>query len=81
MKVIFVPNQGTMQENLAHLTKSIARVYASALRAEPIIYRQQIGLLDYDERIAILIQFVEGEKFGDYFMPTRGRGGVQPKSL
>ena len=76
----FCPNQGTAEENLAYLTSAIARVYASALRAEPIIYRQQIGLLDYDERIAILIQFVEGEKFGDYFLP-HGAGVAFSRNL
>ncbi|MCP4139677.1 MAG: hypothetical protein GY755_05205 [Chloroflexi bacterium] len=65
----FCPNQGEVEENLSALTDAIARVYASALRAEPIIYRQQTALIDYDERIAILIQFVEGEKFGDYYFP------------
>ena len=65
----FCPNQGSMEENFSYLTEAIARVYASALRAEPIIYRQQTGMIDYDERLAILIQFVEGEKFEDYFMP------------
>lgn len=65
----FCPNQGTPEENLAALTDNIARVYASALRAEPIIYRSKTGLLDYDERIAILIQFVEGEAFGKYYLP------------
>ena len=76
----FCPNQGTPEENLDYLTQSIARVYASALRAEPIIYRQQIGLIDYDERIAILIQFVEGEKTGDYFFP-HGAGVAFSRNL
>ena len=65
----FCPNQGTPEENLDALTDNIARVYASALRAEPLIYRSKTGLLDYDERIAILIQFVEGEPFGKYYLP------------
>ena len=76
----FCPNQGTPEENLAYLSSAIARVYASALRAEPIIYRQQTGLLDYDERIAILIQFVEGEKVGNYFMP-HGAGVAFSRNL
>ncbi len=65
----FCPNQGTTEENFAYLTRAIGRVYASALRAESIIYRRQTGLIDYDERLAILIQFVEGERVGDYFFP------------
>ncbi len=76
----FCPNQGTPEENLAYLTKSIALIYASALRADPIIYRKQIGLIDYDERIAILIQFVEGERVGDYFLP-HGAGVAFSRNL
>ncbi|RME86958.1 MAG: hypothetical protein D6770_10610 [Anaerolineae bacterium] len=65
----FCPNQGTPEENLDALTEAIARVYASGLRPEPLLYRRRMGLLDYDERIAILIQVVEGERFGDYYLP------------
>ena len=76
----FCPNQGTPEENLRYLTRAIARVYASALRAEPIVYRRQTGLIDYDERIAILIQFVEGERMGDYFLP-HGAGVAFSRNL
>jgi len=76
----FCPNQGTTEENLCALTDAIARVYASALRAEPIVYRNQVGLLDYDERIAILLQFVEGEQFGKYYLP-HGAGVAFSRNL
>ena len=29
-----------------------------------------MGLLDYDERMAILLQEVQGQTYGDYFFPT-----------
>ena len=76
----FCPNQGNTEENLVALTDAIARIYASALRAEPIIYRGQTGLIDYDERIAVLIQYVEGEKFGDYYLP-HGAGVAFSRNL
>lgn len=76
----FCPNQGTVEQNLVALTDAIARVYASALRAEPLIYRRQAGLLDYDERLAILLQFVEGEEFGDYYLP-HGAGVAFSRNL
>lgn len=76
----FCPNQGTPEENLAALTDAIVRVYASGLKAEPIVYRRQTGLIDYDERIAILIQFVEGETFGRYYMP-HGAGVAFSRNL
>jgi len=65
----FLPNQGTQKENLLALTKTIARVYASTLNPNALLYRRQKGLQDYDERMAILIQLVEGETFGNYFLP------------
>ena len=65
----FCPNQGTPDENLAALIEAIARVYASCLNPNALLYRHQKGLVDYDERIAILIQFVQGERFERYFLP------------
>ncbi|MGD2027073.1 MAG: PEP/pyruvate-binding domain-containing protein, partial [Anaerolineales bacterium] len=44
-------------------------VYASALSAEPLLYRRSKGFQDYDERIAVLIQVVQGEEQGDYYLP------------
>ena len=65
----FCPNQGTDEENLRDFTQAIAKVYASALRLDPLVYRRSKDLLDYDERIAVLIQVVQGEMMGDYFLP------------
>jgi hypothetical protein len=66
---IFLPNQGNLQENLRALTQAIARVYASTLNPNALLYRRSKGLQDYDERMAILIQTVVGEKLGDYYLP------------
>ena len=65
----FCPNQGTPGENLKALTEAIARVYASCVNPNALLYRHAKGLVDYDERIAVLLQLVEGEQFGNYFMP------------
>jgi len=65
----FCPNQGLPKENLTALTEAIARVYASCVNPNALLYRHQKGLVDYDERIAVLVQFVEGEQFGRYFLP------------
>ncbi len=66
----FCPNQGTLEENLAALTNAIARVYASVLGPDALLYRQQVGLVDYDERMGILIQKVQGQRYRDFFFPT-----------
>lgn len=65
----FCPNQADHQENLRHLIHAIAKVYSSTLNPNALLYRRSKGLQDYDERMAILIQAVEGEKFGHYYFP------------
>jgi len=65
----FCPNQGSNEENLRALTESIARVYASCFNPNALLYRHHKGLVDYDERIAVLLQCVEGEQFDRYFLP------------
>lgn len=66
----FLPNQGSLKENLHALTYAISAVYASVLSPDALIYRRQMGLLDYDERMAVLIQKVVGEPYKDYFFPA-----------
>lgn len=65
----FCPNQGTVEENLKALTTAIARTYASTLNPAALLYRRSKKLQDYDERMAALIQVVQGETFDQYFMP------------
>ncbi len=65
----FCPNQGTRQENLFQLTQAIQRIYGSVFNPDALLYRRSKGLQDYDERMAILIQTVQGERFGRYFLP------------
>jgi hypothetical protein len=65
----FCPNQGTPEENLKALTIAIARTYASTLNPEALLYRRSKKLQDYDERMAVLIQVVQGDAFGHFFLP------------
>jgi hypothetical protein len=65
----FLPNQGTSDENLQALLQGIAAVYGSVYSPEALFYRQRMGLIDYDERMAILIQVVQGQRMGRYFLP------------
>lgn len=66
---VFCPNQGSPAENLQALTKAIAQIYASVLNPDALLYRRSKGLQDYDERMAILIQVVQGEPMGRYYLP------------
>ncbi len=77
---IFLPNQGSPQENLEALTRSIARIYSSTLKPDALLYRRSKGLQDYDERMAVLIQAVQGERFGRYFFP-QGAGVAFSRNL
>ena len=65
----FCPNQGSPKENLRDLTEAIRRIYASVYNPDALIYRRRMGLLDYDERMAILLQEVQGAAHGRYFFP------------
>jgi hypothetical protein len=77
---VFLPNQGSMKHNLIELKKAVALVYASTLNPTALLYRRRRGLQDYDERMAILIQVVEGEIFGKYYLP-HGAGVAFSRNL
>jgi hypothetical protein len=66
---VFLPNQGTLDENLQALVKAVIQIYASVMSPDALFYRKAQDLDDYDERMAILIQKVQGESHGRYFMP------------
>ena len=66
----FCPNQGTPKENLHDLTLDIRRTYASIYSPDVLMYRRRMGLLDYDERMAILLQEVQGEHHRNYYFPA-----------
>ncbi len=66
----FCPNQGTPEQNLRDVLDAIRRVYASTLNPDAILYRRRHGLIDYDERMAILIQRAIGKPYGRYYFPT-----------
>jgi hypothetical protein len=66
----FLPNQGTLEQNLAALMRAIAAVYASVISPDAIAYRKRMGLLDYDERMAVLIQRVVGTRYKELYFPA-----------
>jgi hypothetical protein len=66
---LFCPNQGSLKENLRDLTRSIRQIYASVFGPDALMYRRRVGLLDYDERMAILLQEVQGGRHRQYYFP------------
>jgi len=66
---IYLPNQGEPEDNLRAMQQAMARIYASTVNPNALLYRKSRGLLDYDERMALLIQVVEGQQVGSYYFP------------
>jgi pyruvate,water dikinase len=69
-KSLFVANQGSKREKLEALTNAIVEVYASVFGPDPIEYRRERGLLDFNEEMAIVIQEVVGQRAGKYYFPA-----------
>ena len=67
---VFCPNQGSEQQNFRALLDGIRQVYASTFNPEAMLSRQKHGLIDYDERMAIMIQPLIGHEYGHYYLPT-----------
>lgn len=69
-KSLFLANQGSKQKRMEAITDAVAEVYASVFAPDPLTYRANQGLLDFDEEMGIMIQEVVGQKIGHYFFPA-----------
>lgn len=73
---VFLSNQGSREERLAALLDAVRQVYASVLDADALIYRKSRGLLDAEERMALLIMRVSGRRCGKFFFPQAAGVGL-----
>lgn len=69
-KSLFISNRGTIERRLAELEDAISEVYASIFHPDPIEYRKDRGLLDFQEQMGILIQVVVGKEMEGLLMPA-----------
>lgn len=69
-KSLFLANTGSEDEKLSALLDAIAEIYASIFGPDPIEYRKEKGLIDFQEKMGVLIQEVVGNRIGKYFFPT-----------
>jgi hypothetical protein len=69
-KSLFISNKGTLEMRLAALEDAIAEVYASLFHSDPIEYRRERGLIDFQEQMGILIQEVVGREAGGMLFPV-----------
>ena len=55
-KSLFLANQGAKREKLAALCDAIAEIYASTFSPDPILYRTEKNLIDFQEGMGVMIQ-------------------------
>jgi hypothetical protein len=66
---VFCVNQGSREQRLQALLDTVRHVYASAMSEKALRYRITRGLLDRDERMALLVMRVSGARYDDKFFP------------
>jgi len=69
-KSLFIANRGSLHHRLDELEDAVAEVYASIFHPDPIEYRRERGLLDFQEQMGILIQEVVGTDLGGMRFPV-----------
>ncbi|MDR2696605.1 MAG: PEP/pyruvate-binding domain-containing protein [Deltaproteobacteria bacterium] len=66
---VFCANQGSPEERCEAFEQAVRTVYASTMSEDALEYRQNRGLAGRDEQMAILVQRVSGDHYGDLFFP------------
>jgi hypothetical protein len=66
---VFCANQGSPEVRFEAFEQAVRIVYASAMSDDALAYRQTRGLAGRDEQMAILVQRVSGDHYGDLFFP------------
>lgn len=66
---VFLANQGDPDTRLEAFEDAVRTVYASAVGVDALRYRADRGLGEHDEQMAVLVQRVSGDLFGDLFFP------------
>jgi hypothetical protein len=73
---VFVANRGSREKRKQALIEAVRRVYASVLDEETLLYRKRRGLLESEERMALLIMRVSGSPNGRYYYPQAAGVGL-----
>lgn len=66
---VFCANQGSPEQRYQAFEQAVRTVYASTMNEDALRYRLDRGLSDKDEQMAILVQRVSGDHYGDLFFP------------
>jgi hypothetical protein len=73
---VFVANRGSREKRKQALLDAVRCVYASVLDEEALRYRKRRGLLESEERMALLIMRVSGAPYGPYYYPQAAGVGL-----
>lgn len=73
---VFVANRGSREKRKKDLLDAVRRVYASVLDEEALLYRKRRGLLESEERMALLIMRVSGAPHGQFYYPQAAGVGL-----
>lgn len=73
---VFVANRGSREDRMGALLDAVRAVYASVLDEEALTYRRRRGLLESEERMALLIMRVSGAPHGRYYYPQAAGVGL-----
>jgi len=73
---VFVANRGSREKRKQALLDAVRFVYASVLDEETLRYRRRRGLLESEERMALLIMRVSGAPHGHYYYPQAAGVGL-----
>ena len=69
---VFLANQGDIETRLREFVKGVKLVHMSTYHPDPILYRRDHNLLDFNEHMSVLVQKVIGKRVGDLFFPLAG---------
>ncbi|MDI6732136.1 MAG: PEP/pyruvate-binding domain-containing protein [Candidatus Margulisbacteria bacterium] len=73
---LFIVNQGSPEERYKKFEMVVREIFASTMNENALIYRQQRGLSQMDEQMALLAQRVSGDCHDRYFFPYLAGVGV-----
>lgn len=73
---VFVTNRGSREQRKQALLDAVRQVYSTVLDEEALLYRKRRGLLESEERMALLVMRVSGAPHGNFYYPQAAGVGL-----
>jgi len=73
---IFCANQGSPEERYKNFENAVKRIFSSTMNKDALFYRQQKGLTEQEEQMALLVQRVSGSSKSHFFFPDMAGVGI-----